>query len=73
MVNRNKTDIVHIVFRSSFALREGVESMKIGVIGTGNMGTILIEAWLETKTVKPSDLIITNRTPSKALALQKKY
>ena len=51
----------------------GVESMKIGVIGTGNMGTILIEAWLETKTLKPSDLIITNRTLSKALALQKKY
>ena len=47
--------------------------MKIGVIGTGNMGTILIEAWLETKTLKPSDLIITNRTLSKALALQKKY
>ncbi len=47
--------------------------MKIGVIGTGNMGTILIEAWLETNTLKPSDLIITNRTPSKALALQKKF
>jgi competence protein ComER len=51
----------------------GVENMKIGVIGTGNMGTILIEAWLETKTVKPTDLIITNRTLSKALAIQKKY
>ena len=51
----------------------GVESMKIGVIGTGNMGTILIEAWLETKTLKPSDLIITNRTLSKALALKEKY
>lgn len=47
--------------------------MKIGVIGTGNMGTILIEAWLETKTLKPADLIITNRTLSKALALQKRY
>ena len=51
----------------------GVERMKIGVIGTGNMGTILIEAWLETNTLKPSNLIITNRTLSKALALQKKY
>lgn len=51
----------------------GVEKMKIGVIGTGNMGTILIEAWLETNTLKPSDLIITNRTLSKALALQQKY
>lgn len=51
----------------------GVESMKIGVIGTGNMGTILIESWLETNTLKPSDLIITNRTLSKAIALQTKY
>lgn len=51
----------------------GVESMKIGVIGTGNMGTILIEAWLETKTLKPTDLIITNRTLSKAIAIQQKY
>ena len=51
----------------------GVESMKIGVIGTGNMGTVLIEAWIETKTLKPSDLIITNRTLSKALALKEKY
>lgn len=51
----------------------GVGSMKIGVIGTGNMGSILIEAWLETKTLEPTDLIITNRTLSKALALQEKY
>lgn len=51
----------------------GVERMKIGVIGTGNMGTILIEAWLESNTLKPSDLIITNRTLSKAFALQQKY
>ncbi|RID89488.1 late competence protein ComER [Peribacillus asahii] len=47
--------------------------MKIGVIGTGNMGTILIEAWLETKTLEPANLLITNRTLSKALALQEKY
>lgn len=51
----------------------GVEHMKIGVIGTGNMGTVLIEAWIETNTLKPSDLIITNRTLSKASALQQKY
>lgn len=47
--------------------------MKIGVIGTGNMGTILIDAWLDSKTLKPCDLIITNRTLSKAFDLQKKY
>ena len=46
---------------------------KIGVIGTGNMGTILIEAWLEAKALKPVDLIITNRTLSKAAALEEKH
>lgn len=47
--------------------------MKIGVIGTGNMGTILLEAWIETNTVQARDVIITNRTLSKALAIQQKY
>lgn len=47
--------------------------MKIGVIGTGNMGAILIEAWLTTKTIQPADLIIHNRTLSKAVALQNQY
>lgn len=46
---------------------------KIGVIGTGNMGTILIEAWLEAKILNPADLIITNRTLSKALVLKEKH
>lgn len=46
---------------------------KIGVIGTGNMGTILIEAWLEAKILNPADLIITNRTLSKALMLKEKH
>ncbi|MGG4155629.1 late competence protein ComER [Peribacillus muralis] len=46
---------------------------KIGVIGTGNMGTILIEAWLEAKILNPADLMITNRTLSKALSLKEKH
>ncbi|WP_269085297.1 late competence protein ComER [Peribacillus muralis] len=46
---------------------------KIGVIGTGNMGTILIEAWLEANILNPADLIITNRTLSKALTLKEKH
>ncbi|MGE7601150.1 late competence protein ComER [Peribacillus sp. NPDC097675] len=46
---------------------------KIGVIGTGNMGTILIEAWLEADILEPADLIITNRTLSKAAALKEKH
>lgn len=37
------------------------------------MGTILIEAWLEAKILNPADLIITNRTLSKALVLKEKH
>lgn len=47
--------------------------MKVGVIGTGNMGTVLIEAFLEAKALAPTDLTITNRTLSKAIALKEKY
>lgn len=44
--------------------------MKIGIIGTGNMGRILAEAILDGKAVSPSSLIITNRTLSKALEIK---
>ncbi|MEK3890659.1 late competence protein ComER [Bacillus sp. FSL K6-3431] len=52
---------------------EGGESMKVGVIGTGNMGTILSEALLEGKAVSPSDLIVVNRTKAKADELKYKF
>lgn len=44
--------------------------MKIGFIGTGNMGTILIEALIESRAVIPSSLTITNRTIDKALNIK---
>lgn len=47
--------------------------MKIGIIGTGNMGRILIEALLESKAISPSSLTITNRTLSKAVQIQDEY
>lgn len=47
--------------------------MKIGIIGTGNMGRILTEALLESKAVSPSSMTITNRTLSKALQIQEIY
>lgn len=47
--------------------------MNIGIIGTGNMGTILAEAFVEGKAISPSSIILTNRTKTKALALQNKY
>ncbi|WP_377888412.1 late competence protein ComER [Alkalihalobacillus sp. R86527] len=47
--------------------------MKIGVIGTGNMGTILISSFIDSCAVKPSQLIIINRTSKKAHSLKKQY
>ncbi|AJI37419.1 shikimate / quinate 5-dehydrogenase family protein [Bacillus anthracis] len=47
--------------------------MNIGIIGTGNMGNILIDAFLETRAVKPSCLTIINRTPAKAYHIKEKY
>ncbi|TCN24638.1 late competence protein ComER [Mesobacillus foraminis] len=47
--------------------------MKIGIIGTGNMGRILAEALIDGNAVSPSSLIITNRTFSKAVELKKVF
>lgn len=47
--------------------------MNIGIIGTGNMGTILTEAFIDGEAVSPASLVITNRTISKAITLQNKY
>lgn len=47
--------------------------MKTGIIGTGNMGTILVEALIDSKAVKASDLVIINRTYEKANRLKKRY
>jgi competence protein ComER len=47
--------------------------VNIGFIGTGNMGRILIEAFVESKAVNPSQLVITNRTIKKAIDIQKLY
>lgn len=47
--------------------------MKIGFIGTGNMGRILIEAFIEAKVTSPSSIYITNRTIGKAKAIQEEY
>ncbi|GAA0340936.1 late competence protein ComER [Bacillus carboniphilus] len=47
--------------------------MQIGVIGTGNMGSILVEAMIEANAVSPSCLSIHNRTRAKAERLQHNY
>lgn len=53
--------------------KEGVEHVKIGIIGTGSMGSILIESFIESTAVTPSQLIITNRTIEKAYAFKEKF
>ncbi|WP_053219105.1 late competence protein ComER [Virgibacillus senegalensis] len=47
--------------------------MKWGVIGTGNMGQILVDAWMSSGVIDQDQLYITNRTISKAYAIQSVY
>ncbi|RBP94069.1 competence protein ComER [Cytobacillus firmus] len=47
--------------------------MKIGIIGTGNMGRILTEAFLDGGTVSPSSMTITNRTAAKAMEIKETH
>ncbi|WP_281248883.1 late competence protein ComER [Bacillus alkalicellulosilyticus] len=43
-----------------------MQEMNIGVIGTGSMGTILLDSFIESTAVTPSQLFITNRSLEKA-------
>ena len=47
--------------------------MKIGVIGTGNMGSTLAASILEGGQVKPDDIHLTNRTLRKAYKLKEQF
>ncbi|MBO9129574.1 late competence protein ComER [Bacillus sp. 165] len=47
--------------------------MNIGIIGTGNMGKILIDAFIEANAVQPSRLTIVNRTLAKAYNIKEQY
>ncbi|AMA72308.1 MULTISPECIES: late competence protein ComER [Aneurinibacillus] len=47
--------------------------MHIGFIGTGSMGTILIEAFIESGAVLPAQISVANRTPEKLHALTAKH
>ncbi|WP_053367203.1 late competence protein ComER [Bacillus sp. FJAT-27245] len=47
--------------------------MNIGIIGTGNMGRILAEAFIDSGAVKAESLMVANRTMAKALELKKVY
>lgn len=47
--------------------------MHIGFIGTGNMGTILIESFIKSGVLSPSNIIATNRTREKLNRLKAKF
>ncbi|OCA92490.1 late competence protein ComER [Pseudobacillus wudalianchiensis] len=47
--------------------------MKIGIIGTGNMGEILIDALIASKVTSAANLFIMNRTAEKARRIQENH
>lgn len=54
-------------------MKEGDRLKNVGFIGTGNMGTILIEAFLEARAFTPENVHITNRTIEKAIQIATKH
>ncbi|WJH32989.1 late competence protein ComER [Paenibacillus sp. CC-CFT747] len=47
--------------------------MKTGFIGTGSMGSILIEAFIQSGALQPEEITASNRTPSKPEKLAERY
>jgi competence protein ComER len=47
--------------------------MNVGFIGTGSMGSILIEAFIRSGALKPEEIIAANRTRDKAVQLAERY
>jgi len=47
--------------------------MNIGIIGTGSIGTVLTEALLSSSAAAPENIILYNRTFSKAQLLQERF
>jgi pyrroline-5-carboxylate reductase len=46
---------------------------KIGFIGYGSMGSMIIEGFLSSKVLKPDEIIISTRTTSKLEKIKKEY
>jgi competence protein ComER len=47
--------------------------LNVGFVGTGNMGRILIESFIESGAIRPSFIYMTNRTQAKAVAINEIY
>lgn len=50
-----------------------VKNRKIGVIGTGSMGTALVNAWVESGSVPPGNIFVHNRTQRKQEKLAQQF
>lgn len=48
-------------------------SMNVGFIGTGTMGSLLIEALIASGALSPKQIAVSNRTFAKAQALANRY
>ena len=47
--------------------------MKVGFIGTGSMGSILIEALIVSKALNPEQILAANRSRDKVLKLADRF
>ncbi|WP_342426616.1 late competence protein ComER [Paenibacillus sp. FSL L8-0158] len=47
--------------------------MKVGFIGTGSMGSLLIESFINSNALKPQQISASNRTQSKVTELARRY
>lgn len=47
--------------------------MKVGFIGTGSMGSLLIDAFIRSGALRPEQIRVSNRTPEKAQLLSKRH
>ncbi|WP_311079102.1 late competence protein ComER [Paenibacillus polymyxa] len=47
--------------------------MKVGFIGTGSMGSLLIESFIHSNALKPQQISASNRTRSKVTELARRY
>lgn len=47
--------------------------MRIGFIGAGSMGSLLMEAFIRAGAMQPEHIVVSSRTPSTAVALADRY
>lgn len=46
--------------------------MKVGFIGAGSMGSLLVEAFVKAGAMRPGDITVSSRTPAKTAALARR-